>query len=111
EEGEGKVVGVGVLWGCAVRATGRSLAGMGIAAGDFDGPGRPSLFVTNYQDEPNNLFLNRGKLIFDDGTHSSGLGPPSVSRLAFGTVLFDADLDGNPAVAAANEPRVGKAHG
>jgi hypothetical protein len=101
-QGGGKFVETAQLAGCGLQANGRYLAGMGIALGDFDRSARPSLFVTNYQDEPNNLFLNKGKLTFFDATHTSGLGPPSVPYLAFGTVLFDADLDGLPEVAVAN---------
>jgi hypothetical protein len=75
---------------------------MGVEAGDLDGSGRPSLFVTNFQNEPNVVYRNRGRLIFDDWTIQSGLGPPSISRLGFGCVFFDADLDGRLDVAVAN---------
>jgi hypothetical protein len=101
-QGDGKFVEKGVLSGCGLQANGRYLAGMGIAVGDVDGSGRPSLFVTNYQNEPNNLFLNRGKLQFTDGTYTSGLGPPSVPFLAFGAVMLDADRDGLLDIVVAN---------
>jgi hypothetical protein len=101
-QGQGKFVEKGVLSGCGLETGGGYLAGMGIAAGDVDDSGRPSLLVTNYQDEPNYLFLNRGNLVFADATHTSGLGPPSIPFLAFGVVLFDADLDGALDVAIAN---------
>ena len=48
---------------------------MGVEAGDVDGSGRPSLFVTNFHNEPNVLFRNRGKLRFQDASCPSGLGP------------------------------------
>jgi hypothetical protein len=101
-QGGGKFVEKGVLAGCALQSGGRYLAGMCVAVGDVDSSGRPSLFVTNYQKEPNNLFLNLGKMVFHDGTQSSRLGPPSVPYLAFGAVLFDANLDGILDVAVAN---------
>jgi hypothetical protein len=101
-QGKGKFVEKGVAAGCALQAGGRYLAGMGVALGDVDGSGRPSLFVTNYQNEPNNLFLNRGRLLFHDGTQTSRLGPPSVPFLGFGAVMLDADLDGYLDVAVAN---------
>lgn len=91
-----------VLSGCGLQATGRYLAGMGIALADFDRSGKPSLFVTNYQDEPNNLFLNQGKLLFHDATYTSGVGPPSLLRLAFGALAVDANLDGLPEIVVAN---------
>jgi len=81
--------------GVALGPGGHRIAGMGVAIADFDGSGRPSLFVTDFQGSPNALFLNRGKLLFDDASYRSGLGGPSLSRLKFGTCAFDADLDGN----------------
>src|SRR5205823_6020518 len=59
-------------------------------------------FVTNFQGEPNHLFLNRGKMLFHDFSHPSGLGPASLKRLKFGAVFLDADLDGHLDVAVAN---------
>jgi hypothetical protein len=100
--------------GCALDSTGLPLAGMGIDAGDLDGSGRPSLFVTNFQQRPSMLYLNRGGLRFDDASYASGLGAPSLSRLKFGTVFFDADLDGNLDIAVANghvQPRSIQLHG
>jgi hypothetical protein len=75
---------------------------MGVEAGDVDGSGRPSLFVTNFQNEPNLLYRNRGGLAFDDWCVQSGLGLTSINRLGFGTVFIDADLDGHLDVAIAN---------
>lgn len=88
--------------GCALGPGGARIAGMGVEAADFDGTGRPSLFVTNFQSSPNVLFLNRGKSRFAEASYSSGLGGPSLSRLGFGTCVFDADLDGNLDLAVAN---------
>jgi hypothetical protein len=88
--------------GCGLGENGSRLAGMGVEAGDLDGTGRPSLFVTNFQSAPNAVFLNRGRLQFVDGSSASGLGPASLNRLKFGTALLDADLDGNLDIAVAN---------
>jgi enediyne biosynthesis protein E4 len=92
----------GFLSGTALDSMGLPLAGMGIDAGDLDGSGRPSLFVTNFQQRPSMLYLNRGGLRFEDASYPSGLGAASLSRLKFGTVFVDADLDGNLDVAVAN---------
>jgi hypothetical protein len=94
--------------GCAIQGDGGVMAGMGVAAGDVDGSGRPSLFVTNFQDQPSILFRNLGELKkgsfvrFQDVSYPSGLGLASLSRLGFGTVLFDADGDGRLDIACAN---------
>lgn len=101
-QGGGKFVEKAVGAGCGLEPNGRFMAGMGIAVGDVDGTGRPSLFVTNFHNEPNILFVNRGRLVFQEFGHASGLGPPSLSRLAFGTTFLDADLDGHLDLAVAN---------
>lgn len=93
---------VGLVSGAALGPGGSRIAGMGVEVADFDGSGRPSLFVTNFQSSPNVLFLNRGRLRFDDLSYPSGLGGPSLSRLGFGTCVLDADLDGTPDLAVAN---------
>jgi hypothetical protein len=101
-QGQGKFIEKAQLAGCGLDTGGRFLAGMGVAVGDVDSSGRPSLFVTNFQGVPNILFLNRGKLWFQDHAYPSGLGHPSINSLGFGTVLFDANLDGTLDVAVAN---------
>jgi hypothetical protein len=101
-QGGGRFVEKALLSGCGVDGTGRYLAGMGVEAGDLDGSGRPSLFVTNFQNVPNIFYQNQGGLRFQDVSYPSGLGGPSIDRLAFGTVFFDADLDGHLDIAVAN---------
>jgi hypothetical protein len=101
-QGGGRFVEKALPRGCGLDGGGRYIAGMGVEAGDLDGSGRPSLFVTNYQGLPNIFFRNQGRLTFQDYSFPSGLGGPSVSRLGFGTVLLDADLDGRLDVAVAN---------
>jgi hypothetical protein len=101
-QGGGRFLEKGLLAGCALGPMGTFIAGMGVEAGDVDGTGRPSLFVTNFQHKPNVLFLNKGGMLFQEWSNPSGLGPPSVHRLGFGTVFLDADLDGRLDVAVAN---------
>jgi hypothetical protein len=101
-QGGGRFVEKASLAGCALGPDGTLVAGMGVAAGDVDGNGRPSLFVTNFEKKPNVLYVNRGKLLFADRSMQSGLGGPSIPRLGFGTEFFDADLDGRLDVAVAN---------
>jgi hypothetical protein len=100
--GGGRFEEKALLCGCALDTTSLPLAGMGIDAGDLDSSGRPSLFVTNFQQRSSMVYLNRGGLRFEDSSYASGLGAPSLSRLKFGTVFVDADLDGNLDVAVAN---------
>lgn len=92
----------GLSVGVALGPFGSRLNGMGVAAADLDGSGRPSLFVTNFQRAPNVLLLNRGGGRFDESSYASGLAGPSLSKLGFGTCAFDADRDGNQDLAVAN---------
>jgi enediyne biosynthesis protein E4 len=101
-QGGGRFQERALLSGCAFGPGGGTMAGMGIAMGDLDGSGRPSLFVTNFQDLPNVLFLNRGGLTFLDATYPSGLGAPSLQKLGFGAVAIDAGLDGRLDLVVAN---------
>jgi hypothetical protein len=78
------------------------MAGMGVEAGDLDGSGRPSLFITDFYHAGSVLFRNRGRLLFQDWSSPSGLNAPTFLRLGFGTVLLDANLDGRPCLAIAN---------
>jgi hypothetical protein len=93
---------VGPMSGASLMPNGRFMAGMGVAVGDIDGSGRPSVLVANFQDEPTMVFLNRGKMLFREWNVQSGLGPATLKTLGFGIELFDADLDGTLDVAIAN---------
>jgi hypothetical protein len=101
-QGGGKFIEKALISGCGLGPAGREVAGMGVDAGDVDDSGRPSLFVTNFHFVPNVLYLNAGRLFFHDWTQRSGLGPPSIDRLGFGTVFCDVDLDGKLDIAVAN---------
>jgi hypothetical protein len=101
-QGGGRFEEKGLLSGCALGPMGILIAGMGVDAGDLDGSGRLSLFVTNFQHKPNVLFRNKGNLQFQEWSNPSGLGAPSLNRLGFGTVFIDADLDGTLDIAVAN---------
>jgi hypothetical protein len=69
--------------------------GMGVAVGDFDGNGLADLFVTNDR-VLNFLFLNRGKLKFEEKAFDWGVAVPAdgKSPSAMGTVAFDYNRDG-----------------
>lgn len=101
-KGKGMFDEVALPSGSGLGPGGARMSGMGVEAGDLDGSGRPSLFITNFQNVPNVVFFNRGGLRFIDATTISGLGPPSLMTLGFGTALLDADLDGNIDIAVAN---------
>lgn len=92
----------GLISGTALDEHGRSQAGMGIALADFDGNRLPDLFVTNFYQEANTLYLNSGDLQFVDSSRESGLAVPSMNLLGFGTQAVDLDLDGDMDLFVAN---------
>jgi enediyne biosynthesis protein E4 len=98
----GRFVEKAMFSGCALGPNGAPISGMGVEAGDIDGSGRPSLFVTNFHNQPSVLFRNDGGLIFREVGTQAGLGFPHIDRLGFGTVFLDADLDGALDIAVAN---------
>jgi len=83
-----------LLGGAAVNRDGKTEAGMGVDAGDFNSDGRDDVFVTHLMDETNTLFMSLGKGLFEDRTRESGLGKPGRRFTGFGTLFFDYDNDG-----------------
>jgi hypothetical protein len=88
--------------GAGYDATGQTRAGMGVDAEDVDGDGRPDLFVTNYWNEPNGLFLNRGGGQFEERSRTSGMWHDSLLWVGWGCALADFDNDGWPDCFVAN---------
>ena len=66
---------------------------MGVDFGDFDHDGRLDLYVTNFTDQPNNLYRNLGQSFTDVGW-ASHTGQPSYPYVKWGTGLVDFDDDG-----------------
>jgi enediyne biosynthesis protein E4 len=92
--GKGKFAEIGLESGTAVSEDGSEQASMGIAVGDYDHKGLPSLFVTNFSDEYANLHRNGGGWDFTDVSYQAGVALPSLPYVKWGTVFFDADNDG-----------------
>lgn len=84
----------GLELGCALDRDGFAQACMGIASGDINRDGRLDLFVTNFAQESNTLYLSQAGGAFEDATRQAGLRAPSFELLGFGTQFFDADNDG-----------------
>ncbi len=91
---ETKLVETAGLAGCAVGRNGDSQACMGIASGDFNRDGRLDLHVTNFHQEPVNLFLQTASGFFSDESMRYGVYQPSFNMLGFGTQAVDFDNDG-----------------
>jgi hypothetical protein len=85
-----------------VSGTARDLGGspngsMGVDAADYDGSGRPSLFVTNYENELHALYRNECKgdhILFEYASRSAGIASLGQSTVGWGTGFFDIDHHG-----------------
>ena len=93
---------VALAAGLAFSVDGKSQACMGVAISDLTGNGRPDLFVTNFYNESNALYQNRGELSFYDAAAESQIRSSSLRMLGFGTQAFDADLDGDIDIVVSN---------
>jgi enediyne biosynthesis protein E4 len=92
--GDGTFTDLAYSAGVGYDPNGNPRAGMGTEFADFDGDGRLDLFVTNFSEELNALFRNRGDLTFEEVSEQAGLGSGFLP-LGFGTKLFDFDNDGD----------------
>ncbi|WP_339733399.1 CRTAC1 family protein [uncultured Gimesia sp.] len=79
--------------GCAMSGAGSNQASMGIAHGDYDRNGFLDLYVTHFTDDSNTLYANLGEAGFHDATKTTGLHRPTISFLAFGTIMGDFNHD------------------
>jgi hypothetical protein len=88
--------------GIAYNGMGQAQAGMGVALGDLDGTGAPSLFVTHLIAETNTLWKQGKTGAFEDRTAAAGLVRTRWRGTGFGTVLADFDQDGALDLAVVN---------
>jgi len=97
----GKFVDVAVEAGCALSADGKTQAGMGISAADYDLDGNLDLVKTNFAGDTPSLYHNVGGATFEDTTFTSGLGK-YTQFLGWGCGFFDFDNDGWPDILICN---------
>ena len=91
--GDGTFTERGVESGIAYGEHGEARAGMGVDVGVVDSTGRPSIFVGNFSSEMIGVYRQTESQWFGDRAAASRIGRPSLTTLAFGVLLFDADLD------------------
>jgi hypothetical protein len=87
----------GLELGVARDGSGAPTGSMGVDAADWDGCGRPSIWVSNYENEFHALYQNRlpaGRPAFTFDTARAGLGVIGPRFVGFGTAFVDADRDG-----------------
>jgi hypothetical protein len=87
--------------GVAYSADGKSQAGMGVSAGDYDGDGRLDIVKTNFAGDTSSLYRNLGGGNFEDRTFEAGLGR-NTRFLGWGAAFLDFDNDGRPDILLCN---------
>jgi RNA polymerase sigma factor (sigma-70 family) len=95
--GKLRFVEVGLEAGIARDDRGNPTGSRGLAVGDYDGTGRPSVLVTTSARESPSLFRNlskSGQPLFRYATQKAGLAEIGRDTGGCGAAFFDADLDG-----------------
>ncbi len=99
---DGTFAEMAVKTGLAFSADGKARAGMGVDAADLEGSGRPSVAVTNFDNEMVGLYRPASPGVYDDAAVRAGIGSASRNTLGFGCVFADLDLDGSLDLVVAN---------
>ena len=92
--GQRGFVEVGLEAGVAYDDDGRSFAGMGVDAEDYDNDGWPDVIVTALSLERYALYRAVGKGRFEYASHTTGVGRATLQNSGWGTNFVDFDNDG-----------------
>lgn len=120
-DGSGHFTEAGIEAGVAYDLDGKSTGAMGIDRTHFGYRGS-LLVIGNFANEPSSVYIDdsspRNSVqsgipvpVFDESGSTSGVGPATRNSLTFGTLLFDADLDGETDLLQVNghiEPEIGR---
>lgn len=88
--------------GVALPDAGTEMSSMGTDFRDFDNDGKPDILLTALSGETFPLFRNKGRGVFGDVSHDSGLGVLSRKFSGWGVGMYDFDNDGWKDVFTAN---------
>jgi RNA polymerase sigma factor (sigma-70 family) len=101
EKGKIRFKELGMASGTARDDHGTPNGSMGIGIADFNGSGRPSIFVANYENEMHALYINicikrngRDRILFNYGTQAVGIAAIGQIYVGFGAAFIDVDNDG-----------------
>ncbi len=83
-----------VLRGCAFGLLGNAESCMGVAAADFNRDGLLDIHVTNFTDEPSDLYLQTLAGYFENRFSAYQLGQATRPEMGWGTVAEDFNNDG-----------------
>jgi hypothetical protein len=94
-DGRGQFEEVGLPSGVALSADGHMDGSMGVDVGDLNGDGLPDIWVTNFEREMFALYQNLGDGQFQHVSRLVGVSSLPGTYVGWGTVLLDADGDGD----------------
>jgi hypothetical protein len=93
-KGDGTFEDIALMAGAGYDENGKTFAGMGVDAGDYDNDGYMDLFITTLSNETYPLYRNNGDATFTYMTGTTGVGQISLLFSGWGTRFVDADNDG-----------------
>jgi hypothetical protein len=93
-KGDGTFEDIAISSGAGYDENGKTYAGMGTDAGDYDNDGFVDIFITTLSNETYPLYHNEHDLSFTYATNQSGVGQISLLYSGWGTHFIDADNDG-----------------
>src|SRR6185437_1838469 len=98
---DGTFTDIAIESGIAFSADGKSQAGMGVDAADYDCDGLFDVVKTNFAGDTTSLYRNQGNLTFEDQAFQAGLGR-NTRFLGCGAGFIDYDNDGWPDIFLCN---------
>lgn len=94
-DGDGTFTEEGALVGLAYDRVGNATGAMGVDVGYLRNDADLAFLVGNFANEMTSVYMTQGDpSLFADEAIPAGIGAPSRTRLTFGILLFDVDLDG-----------------
>ena len=85
---------IALIAGAGYDENGKTFAGMGVDAGDYNNDGQMDVFITALSNETYPLFHNNGDATFTYATGTTGVGQITLLYSGWGTRFLDADNDG-----------------
>ena len=101
-DGTGKFEEIGHISGTALSDMATADGSMGVSVGDYNLDGLPDIWVANYERESFALYRNDGECYFQHVSQPLGVTGVGAMFVGFGTLFFDADLDGDEDVWVTN---------
>jgi hypothetical protein len=93
-KGDGTFEDIAIPSGAGYDENGKTFAGMGVTAGDYDNDGYPDVFISALSNERYPLYHNDHDLSFSYATNLAGVGQITLLNSGWGTQFIDADNDG-----------------